>query len=69
MKSFFDNLILVIIAVFKFIFSKDVFITLLFILGLSIVLYTVYSLSLVAFGFTLGFILIAASLLIYYASK
>jgi len=69
MKSFFDNLILVIVAVFKFIFSKDVFITLLFILGLSIVLYTVYSLSLVAFGFTLGFILIAASLLIYYASK
>ena len=67
-KSFFDKLVMIILAVLKFIFSRDTLITLLFILGLSIVLYTIHSLSLIAFGFTLGFVLIAASLLIYVAS-
>lgn len=68
-KNIFDTLLMVIATVFKVIFSKDVLISLLFISGLSIVLYTVYTLSLVAFGFTLGFVLIAASLLIYTANK
>lgn len=68
-KNIFDTLLMVVATVFKVIFSKDVLISLLFISGLSIVLYTVYTLSLVAFGFTLGFVLIAASLLIYTANK
>lgn len=68
-KSFFDTLIIMIVAVFKFLFSADVLITLLFLIGLTVVLYTIYSLSFVAFSFVLGAVLIAASLLLYVAGK
>lgn len=69
MEKTFNNLIKIIGVVFGFLFNMDTFITLLFLLGVSIILFTIYNISLIAFGFVLGFALVAAALLLHSSDK
>ena len=55
--------------VLSFIFSIDTLITLLFLSGIAIVLYTVYGISIVAFGFSLGAALIIISFILLSANS
>ncbi|MCD2137178.1 hypothetical protein [Salinicoccus halitifaciens] len=69
MEKFNNKILEVLQAVVGFVFSLDTFITLLFLLGMGVILYTIYSISLTAFGFSLGIVLIAVALLLYQAQK
>lgn len=55
-------------AVVNFVFRMNMMILLLFLMGIAIILFTIYSISLVAFGFSLGVVLIGLSLLLLNAS-
>lgn len=66
MNKFFNNLIAILAVVIKFLFSSETIVTILFLAGIVVVLYTVFSISTIVFGFTLGAVLIGLALLINY---
>lgn len=66
MNKFFNNLITVLAVVIKFLFSSETIVTILFLAGIVVVLYTVFSISTILFGFALGGVLIGLALLINY---
>lgn len=52
-------------AVFSFLFTLETLIILLFLCGLAVILYTVYMLSIIAFGFALGVVMIAIAFMLH----
>ena len=52
-------------AVFSFLFTLEMLIILLFLCGLGVILYTVYMLNIIAFGFTLGAVMIAIAFMLH----
>lgn len=52
-------------AVFSFLFTLEILIILLFLCGLAVILYTVYMLNIIAFGFTLGVVMIGLAFMLH----
>lgn len=64
MKETNNKIYEVFLAVIKFLFSVDTLVTVLFLSAIAVLLVTVYSINLVAFGFTLSIVLFALSILL-----
>lgn len=54
----------VLLAVIKFLFSVETLVTVLFLASMIVLLITVYSINIIAFGFTLSAILLGVALLL-----